>query len=114
RFIVEILMHWRQHADNLVVLQPCSSERQYMYEFITEKIKGISIDPTMSQLDYVRNAHVVIDECSSRGLEAILVGTPVVSAQDLIPRLDEHIGGGADAGLFNAPYKKSYWLPKFV
>lgn len=114
RYIFKILIHVRRHTDTPIVLRPGPWERHDMYEFITEKIKGISIEPTMSQLDYVRNAHVVIDECSSLGLEAILVGTPVVSAQDLIPRLEEHIGGGKDAGLFNAPYKKSYWLPKSV
>ncbi len=114
RYIFKILIELRRHTDTPVVLRPGPWEQYEMYEFLTRRIKNVSIAPAMAQEDYVRNALVIIDECSSLGLEAVIADTPVISTQALIPRLEEHIGGGEDAGLFNAPYKKSYWLPKSI
>lgn len=114
RYIFKILIELRRRTDIPLVLRPGPWEQYEMYEFLRNKLKNVSIEPLMSQEDYVRNAFVVIDEASSLGLEALIAGTPVISTQGLIPRLEDHIGGGEDAGFFNAPYKRSYWLPKSI
>ena len=84
-----------------------------MYRFLGHYLPQVSIEPAQSQPEYVSNAFVILDECSSLGLEALLVNTPVISTQALIPQLEEHIGG-EDTGLFNAAYAQAYWRPKTV
>ncbi len=84
-----------------------------MYDFLLKVIPKAAVRPVMLQHDYVRGAFVILDDSSTLGLEALVVGTPVISTQLMIPRLEEHIGG-KDPGLFNAPHTRYYWKPKSI
>ena len=113
RYMFKILIELSRRTSTPIVVRPGPWEQQSVYRFLTRCLPRVSVEPNMTQADYVRKAFVILDEASSLGLEALLVNTPVISTQGLIPRLEEHIGGEG-AGLFNAAYKSAYWQPTSV
>lgn len=113
RCMFTIMMALARRSEARMVLRPDPWERGSMYQFLHCHFPQVSIEPTMTQPEYVRNAFAILDESSSLGIEALLVNTPVISIQALIPKLEEHIGG-EEGALFNAPYAKAYWKPKTV
>jgi hypothetical protein len=114
RYMLKIMIEVRKRSDIPIVVRPGPWEQYEMYQFLTKELGPLTVEPWMSQPEYVRGAFAVVDEWSSLGLEALLAGTPVVSVHNLVPHLEERIGGSPEAGLFYAPYKKAYWAPDSV
>lgn len=113
RYMFRIMTALARRTDARMVIRPDPWEQGSMYQFLTRHLPQVSIEPMMTQPEYVKNAFAILDESSSLGMEALLMDTPVISTQALIPNLKEHIGG-EDGGLFNAPYAKAYWKPHTV
>jgi len=111
RYMLKIMIEVRKRSDIPIVVRPGPWEQHGLYDFLPQRLKGLTVEPRTPQPEYVRGAFAVVDESSSLGLEALLAGTPVISTHSLIPNLAERIGGSEDAGLFNAPYKKAYYRP---
>lgn len=111
RYLFKLAEEAAKRTRARLVFRPGPFEQHGLYDFLATSLPNASVAPNMMQQDYVRGAFVTLDDASNLGLEALLVGTPVISIQALIPRLEEHIGGD-DAGLFNAPYTRYYWKPK--
>lgn len=102
-----------KQLDRRIVLRPGPWERYGVYGFVTRSIPRVIVDPWSLQHEYIRNACVVFDECSTLGIEALVAGIPVISIQRLIPRIDDHIGGEG-AGFYLAPFLRYYWKPTSI
>jgi len=113
RYLFKLAEELARRTGKRVVFRPGPWEQYGLYRFLTGAIPGATVRPDMLQHDYVRGAFVVLDDASNLGLEALLAGTPVISVQAMVPRLEEHIGG-EDAGLFDAPFTRYYWKPKTI
>lgn len=96
-----------------LVVRPGPWESPTAYSFIHEYYPRVSIEPHALQHEYITNASVVLDDCSTLGIEALALGVPVVSLQKAIPRLEAHIGGDGK-GLYDAPYLRFFWQPRTV
>lgn len=96
-----------------IVVRPGPWEAPQVYQFMREAYPRVAVDPLSPQHDYVSGASVILDDCSTLGIEALATGVPVVSIQKAIPRLEDHIGGPG-RGLFDAPYLAFYHQPKTV
>lgn len=96
-----------------MVVRPGPWERVRLYDFLPQQLARVSVDSRSLQHEYVRNAAVLLDECSTLGLEALIAGVPVVSVQRMVPRLEEHIGGQG-GGYYHAPFLAFYWKPRSI
>jgi surface carbohydrate biosynthesis protein len=114
RYMFKVLLELTRHGEVPIVVRPGPWEQAGVYHFLRRDFPRLTVDPTATQPSYIRGAFAILDEYSSLGLEGLLVGTPVISTQSLIPRLEEHIGGN-DGHIFNAAYVKHfYWRPQTV
>ena len=114
RHMFKILLELSRHTETRIVVRPGPWEQAGMYAFLARHFRNLTVEPVASQPSYIKGAYAILDEYSSLGLEGLLVGTPVVSTQGLIPGLEEHIGGD-DGHIFNAPFVKNfYWRPQTV
>ena len=113
RFFFKVVEAVTKRSNAPIVFRPGPWERPGVYDFLLKVIPNAAVRPGMLQHDYVRGAFVILDESSTLGLEGLLVGTPVISIQLMIPGLEDHIGG-MDSGLFEAPYTRYYWKPKSI
>ena len=111
RYMFRIVQEASRRIRAPIVVRPGPWEQPTMYDFLPKRIPTATVAPDQSQPDYIRNAFAVVDDSSSLSLEGYLVGTPTITTQALIPRLEEHIGG-SDGGLFNSPYTQAYWRPR--
>ncbi|MBI3637453.1 MAG: hypothetical protein HY216_14770 [Candidatus Rokubacteria bacterium] len=113
RHMFKLIMALSNATDTSIVVRPGPWEQEGVYDYLPRRFPRVSIEPRMLQHEYVSGAYVTLDASSSLGLEALLAGTPVISINSLIPRLEEHVGG-TDGARFNAPYRTFYWQPKSV
>lgn len=113
RHMLKIVLEVTRKTSAPVVLRPGPWEQAGAYQFLYRHFPQISIEPMMLQHEYVRNACVTLDASSALGLESILAGTPVISVNALVARLDDHVGGPGGTRL-NAPYRRFYWHPATV
>lgn len=113
RHMLKIVVEVTRRTDAPVVLRPGPWEQAGAYQFLRRQLPQVSVEPMMLQHEYVRNAFVTLDASSALGLESILAGTPVISVNALVPRLDDHVGGPGGTRL-NAPYRQFYWHPSTV
>lgn len=113
RHMMKIVVEITRRTDAPVVLRPGPWEQASAYEFLRRRLPQVSVEPMMLQHEYVRNAFVTLDASSALGLESILAGTPVISVNALVPRLEEHVGGPGGTRL-NAPYRPFYWHPSSI
>jgi len=113
RCMFEIMINLAGRSNASMVLRPDPWEQYSVYDFLTRQIPHVSVEPTMTQPEYVKNAFAILDESSSLSVEALLAGTPVISIRNLMPNLRERIGG-EEGGLYNAPYAEAFWGPKSV
>jgi hypothetical protein len=93
RYMFKIAQEVSRRTQAPIVMRPGPWERHGMYAFLPKRIPTITIAPDQSQPAYVRNAFAVVDESTSLSLEAYVAGTPTITTQALIPRLEEHTGG---------------------
>jgi surface carbohydrate biosynthesis protein len=113
RQMFRIISEVARQSPTRIVVRPGPWERQRMYAFLPRRVSSVTVDPNQSQPAYIRGAFAVIDESSSLSMEAYIAGKPTITTQALIPRLEEHIGGG-DGALFNATFTQAYWRPKSI
>lgn len=113
RHMLKIVVEVTRRTDVPVVLRPGPWEQAGAYQFLRRQLPRVSVEPMMLQHEYVRNAFVTLDASSALGLESILAGTPVISVNALVPRLEEHVGGPGGTRL-NSPYRPFYWHPATV
>ena len=96
-----------------IVFRPGPWEQPQQYAFLPSRIPSAVVRPHQLQHDYARGAFALLDESSSLGLEGLLCGVPVVSMQEMIPRLEGHFVGEGGS-LFDAPYMECYWRPRTI
>ena len=113
RYMFRIVEEVSRRTRAPIVVRPGPWEQPQMYDFLPKRVPTVTVAVDQSQQTYVRNAFAVVDDSSSLSLESYVAGTPTITTQALIPRLEEHIGG-SDGGLFNAPFTQAYWRPASV
>ena len=113
RHMFKLMKAVSERLDTRLVARPGPWERVGQYRFLPQRINKVSVDSRSLQHDYVRHASVLLDECSTLGLEALIAGVPVITVQRMIPRLEQHIGGQGGA-YYHAPFLPFYWQPKSV
>ncbi len=113
RHMFKLIAAASKKFDKKIVVRPGPWERSSAYQFLSCRIPQVAIEPWEVQHEYIRNAHVVVDESSSLGVEALVAGVPVISIQRLIPRIEDHIAGEG-GGLYHAPYMRYYWKPTTI
>lgn len=94
-----------------MLLRPGPWERYRMYDFLPKAMPGVRVAPFMLQQEYLQDCFATIDCYSTLGIESLLAGTPVISIVNLVPGLEQHVGG-AEGTRFNAPYRRFFWQPK--